>query len=197
MKFSRIGTNEDLMIVGIGDASFKSDDKAVGGVLLFLTNTSMTRAAPIYWKSKTISRVCYSSKDVETINISKMMDDAVYAARQVETLYFGDYRKRIKVRLFTDSEATLESIASSKQIERKTLRLTVVDLKERLVDRNIFSYSWLPTKNMWADMMTKEMQLPPALEDVFLKNDLDLPQPLVNEVRAVGTEIRMKNISNR
>ena len=137
MKFSRIGPKDDLMIVGIGDTSFKSDDKAVGGVLLFLTNTNMSRAALIHWKSKTISRVCYSSKDVETINISKMMDDAVYAARQVETLYFGDYRKRIKVRLFTDSEATLESIASSKRIERKTLRLTVVDLKERLVDGDI------------------------------------------------------------
>ena len=75
------------------------------------------------------------------------------------------------MRLFTDSEATLESIASSKQIERKTLRLTVVDLKERLVDGDVFSYSWLPTKNIWADMMTKEMQLPSALEDVFLKNN--------------------------
>ena len=64
------------------------------------------------------------------INITKMMEDAVFAARQVEMLMFGDYWKRIKVRLFTDSEATLESIASSKQIkqiERKTLRLTVVD----------------------------------------------------------------------
>ena len=186
-----------MIILGIWDASFKSDDKAVGGVLLFLTNKSMTRAALIYWKSKTISRVCYSSKDAETINISKMRDDAIYAARQVETLYFGDYRKRIKVRLFTNSKATLESIASSKQIERKTLRLTVVDLKERLVDGDIFSYSWLPTKNMWADMMTKEMQLPPALEDVFLKNDLNLPQPLVNKVKAVGMEIRMINIRNR
>ena len=110
---------------------------------------------------------------------------------------FGDYRKRMKVRLFTDSEATQELIASSKQIERKTLRLTVVDLKERLVDGDIFSYSWLPTKNMWADMMTKEMQLPPALENVFLKNDLSLPSPLVNEVKAVGTEICMVNIRNR
>ena len=54
---------------------------------------------------------------MDTINIAKMIDDAVYAARQVERLYFGDYRNRIKVRLFTDSEATLESIASSKQIE--------------------------------------------------------------------------------
>ena len=93
------------------------DDKAIGGVLLFLSNSSRTKAAPIYWKSKTISRVCYSSKDAETINISKMMEDAIFAARQLEILMFGDYRKRMKVRLFIDSEATLESIASSKHIE--------------------------------------------------------------------------------
>ena len=80
----------------------------------------MTRARPIYWKSKTISRVCYSSKDAETINIAKMMEDAVFAVRQEKILIFGEYRRRIKVRLFTDSEATLESIASLKQIERKT-----------------------------------------------------------------------------
>ena len=84
---------------------------------------------------------------------------------------------------------TLESMASSKQIERKTLRMTVVDLKERLVDGNIYPYSWLPTKYMWADMMTKEMKIPQALEDVIMKNVMDLPKPLVNKVKAVGTEI--------
>ena len=77
LKFSRIGPKEDLMIVGIGDASFNSDEKVVGGVMLFLSNSSMTRAAPIYWKSKTISRVCYSSKDAETINVATMMEDAI------------------------------------------------------------------------------------------------------------------------
>ena len=164
---------------------------------MVLTNEEMIRAAPIYLKSKTIARVFYSSKDAETINISKMMDDAIYAARQIETLYFGDYKRRIKVRLFTDSEPTLELIASSKQVERKTLRPTIVDLKERLVDRDIHSYSWLPTQDMLADVMTKEMHLPQALENVFLKNEFSLPQPLVNEVKAVGTEIRMINIRNR
>ena len=109
LRFSRIGPKDDLIVVGIGDASFKAEYKAVGGVLLFLSNSSMTRAAPIYWKSKTISRVCYSSKDAETINISKMMEDAIFAARQLEILMFGDFKKRMKVRLFTDSEATLES----------------------------------------------------------------------------------------
>ena len=101
------------------------------------------------------------------------------------------------MRLLMDLEATLESIASLKQVERITLRFTVVDLKERLVDGDVFSYSWLPTKDMGADMMTKEMQLPSALDNVFLKNVGDLPQPLINEVRAVGTEIRMTNIRNR
>ena len=101
------------------------------------------------------------------------------------------------MRLFTDSEPTLESIASSRQVERKTLRPTIVDLKERLVDRDIHSHSWLPTKDMLADVLTKEMCLPQALEGVFLKNDFNLPQPLVNEVKAVGTEIRMVNIRNR
>ena len=101
------------------------------------------------------------------------------------------------MRLFTDSEPTLESIASSKQVERKTLRPKIVYLKERFVDKDIFSYSYLPTKDMWADVMTKEMHLPLALEDVFLKNDLSLPQPLINEVKAVGADIRMTNIKNR
>lgn len=46
-------------------------------------------------------------------------------------------------------------------------------------------------------MMTKEMKLPLSLEDVILKNVMDLPKPLVNEVRAVGMEICMTNIRNR
>ena len=125
------------------------------------------------------------------------MDDTIFAARQIETLYYGDYKRRIKIRLFTDSEPTLESIVSSRQVERKTLRPTILDLKERLVDNDIQSYSWLPTQDMLADVLTKEMCLPQALESVFLKNEFSLSQPLVNEVKAVGTEIRMVNIRNR
>ena len=36
-------------------------------------------------------------------------------------------KERMEVRLFTDSEPTLESIASSRQVERKTLRHTIMD----------------------------------------------------------------------
>ena len=68
-------------------------------------------------------------------------------------------------------------IASSKQIERKILRLTVTDLKERLLEGDIYSYLWLSMEDMWADILTKEMHLLQQLEDVFLKNILNLPRP--------------------
>ena len=86
---------------------------------------------------------------------------------------------------------------SLRQVERKTLRPTILDLKERLIDKDIQSYSWLPTQDMLADVLTKEMPIPQALEDVILKNRMSLSQPLVNEVKAVETEVRMVNIRNR
>ena len=48
MKFSRIGLKEDLIIVGIRDVSFEIEEKAVGGVLLFLSNSNMTKVSLIY-----------------------------------------------------------------------------------------------------------------------------------------------------
>ena len=54
VKYEHIGEKDNIMIVGIGDASLKTGDKAVGGVMLFLTNSLMTRASPIYWKAKQI-----------------------------------------------------------------------------------------------------------------------------------------------
>ena len=52
LRFEKIGVREDLSVIGIVDASFKAQDKAVGGIVLFLSIKEMTRAAPIFWKSK-------------------------------------------------------------------------------------------------------------------------------------------------
>ena len=88
IRFSRIGDKEDLIVLGMGDTSFKVDEKAVGGIILFLSNTAMTCAVLIFWKSKTLVRVRYSSKDAETINLVRMMEDAVFASRQLDFLFF-------------------------------------------------------------------------------------------------------------
>ena len=56
---------------------------------------------------------------------------------------------------------------------------------------------------LYADNMTiminttKKTTVRTAMKKGFLKNEFSLPHPLVNEVKAVGTEIRMVNIRNR
>ena len=72
-----------------------------------------------------------------------MIDELVYMATHVEILLYGDYRKRMDVRILTDSELTLESIASTKQKERKGLRMVVQEMKDKLRDGEIDSSMYL------------------------------------------------------
>ena len=67
---------------------------------------------------------------------------------QLEQMLYGDVLRRIPICLFTDSESTLESVTSSKQIVTKTLRTVIMDLKERLLSGEITSIAWLLTRNM-------------------------------------------------
>ena len=48
IKYEWIGDKEDLILVGIGDASYKQDDKVIGGIFLFLSNSSMNQASLIF-----------------------------------------------------------------------------------------------------------------------------------------------------
>ena len=46
-----------------------------------IADDKMTAASPIMWKSKQIERVCHSSKDAETLAMSKLLDEVVYIVR--------------------------------------------------------------------------------------------------------------------
>ena len=141
--------------------------------------------------------MCHSSKDAETLAVTKLIDELVYIARQVEILLFGDYRKRMPVRIMTDSEPTLESIASTKQIERKGLRVTVQEMKEKLLEGEIESYQWLSTKEMWADGLTKEMEMAEGLRRLLKEGKCEIVKEEVNKVVCENEEIKMLNIRNQ
>ena len=117
--YGKLGEREKLQVAGIVDASYKTDDKSIGGMIIVLANEDMTKASPLMWKAKQIDRVCHSSKDAETLAMTKIIDELVYMARHVEILLYGNYKRRMNVRIITDSEPTLESIASTRQIDRK------------------------------------------------------------------------------
>ena len=156
VKFSVIGRKEDLVIHAVGDASYKCDAPSIGGNLIMLGNRNSTRVSPLYWKSKQIQNVCHSAKEAETRNILKNVDLAVYLSAQLSLLLFGESESKIPVKVYTDSKPLLDSIASSKQVEQKLLRNTMTDLKKKLEVGDVASYSWIETKAMTADVLTKE-----------------------------------------
>jgi len=84
--YGRVGDKESLQVIGVVDASYKSDEKSIGGMLVMIVDERMTVASPLMWKSKQIERVCHSSKDAETLAMSKLLDEVIYIARQVEIL---------------------------------------------------------------------------------------------------------------
>ena len=74
------------------------------------------------------------------------------------------------VKLFTDSRPLLESIGSTKQVDERLMRNVITDLKEKLMDGQVESYSWLNTKNMVADIMTKEGVDNNAISQILIEN---------------------------
>ena len=104
-----MASHDQLQILGIGDASYKCDDKSVGGNFVLLGDMKNKKCSPMFWKSKQISRTAHSSKDAETLNMSKLVDDSVSLARQVEMLLHGAHNGVIPVKLYTDSAVLIHT----------------------------------------------------------------------------------------
>ena len=58
--------------------------------------------------------------------------------------------------------------------------MTVRELKDRLQEGEIERYAWLPTEQILADVLTKEMRIPSGLEKVLSENEMDLPNCHIN-----------------
>ena len=65
--YGRVVGRDRLQLIGIGDASFKWDDKAVGVVILYLAEQDFERLSLIYWKTKEIERVCHALKETKAL----------------------------------------------------------------------------------------------------------------------------------
>ena len=72
VKFTKVGSRDELMLYGIGDASYKSDGSSV-----LVGSRRSEDVNTIYWKMKVFYKVCHLPKAMETRNISKLVDCAV------------------------------------------------------------------------------------------------------------------------
>ena len=100
-----------------------------------------------------------------------ILDDSQFYAGQIEQLLYGKRKKRLPIKLYTDSKPLLESISSTHQVEEKLLRNSITDMKDSLYENRVTSFSWLDgEKDMVADVMTKECKDNQDLSDIVLKN---------------------------
>ena len=65
------------------------------------------------------------------------------------------------------------------------------------MEEEIKSYQWLSTKEMWADGLTKEMEMAEGLRKLLKAGKCMIMKQEVNKVVCENEEIKMLNIRNR
>ena len=85
------------------------------------------------------------------------MDDAIYFTRLVKEIYNGvESSDQIPVIVYTDSKPTIESIYSTRQVERKTVHHVIQSMKDALDRGEVSKFKYVNTKEMLADILTKD-----------------------------------------
>ena len=87
----------------------------------------------LFQKSKNLQNVCHSSKEAKTGNMLNLMDETLYQASIIEQVLFN-IKKKVEVKIVTDSKTLIDSIASFKKVESKMMREVLADRKEKLVE---------------------------------------------------------------
>ena len=70
-------------------------------------------------------------------------------------------------------------------------------MTEKLIKADVRSYQWIPTKEMWSDGMTKEMEMAEGLRKLLQTESCEMKKEEVNKVIYENDEIKMVNIRNR
>ena len=158
VTFKRIRMLEEIKIIAMSDGSFRSVDKkvrSVEGRLIFLSDG--VNASLLEWEARKIPQVCESTKTAETRAADKAMDDAIYFARLVKEIYNGvESSDQIPVIVYMDSKPTIESIYFRRQVERKTVCHVIQSMNDVLDRGNVSKFKYVNTKEMLADILTKD-----------------------------------------
>ena len=160
VQFGHIGNFEDLKILTFTDASHltvEEKSKGVSGKIIFLSNKNESLVSPLHWKSKTIVQACTSAKAAETRAAYASCDDTVGLARSINEMYTGRRgESQIETTLKSDSQSLKDTLYSTKQIEEKMLRPTILALKQMLFRKQIGRFDWVESRECLADVLTKK-----------------------------------------
>ena len=190
--YGDIGNPDDCIIYGFTDASFTPGEKATSGQMIFLGNTKNDKVVPLLWKTKLVAKACRSPKDAETITLGTCADLSIFAGQQLEEVLFGVKNgSRFKSILFSDSDSSLKSIVSSKQVERRYLRSDVHIMKQFIEQKLIDKIVWIGDSHMIADILTKDKSDKIGLDEMMRDSRLRAVMNRENYIFHDGRDYKM------
>ena len=110
-------------------------------------------------------------KDAKTIVLDILIDQVIDFRRQVEELMY-DGKKMVEAKVVTDSLATVESVASTKQVERRQLRNVVQAVQQNLEWKEVHKLCWVQDEYNVAVVLTKERRGKIGLDELMGANKL-------------------------
>ena len=192
VHYKNIGNPEDCVIYGFTDASFTPGEKATSGQLVLLGNSKNDRVVPLLWKTKLVAKACRSPKDAETITLGTCADLTIFVAHQLEEILTGVKNgSKYKSILFSDSDSSLKSIVSSKQVERRYLRSDVAILKQFIEEKMIDKIVWIDDPHQIADLLTKDKCDKIGLDEMMRDGRLRIVTNRSNYIYHDGRDYKM------
>ena len=140
----------------LGNIDENGMTKSMIGFIIVIADTK-GNFNPIHWKSKIIDKVTPDIKTAETVALETALDDAIYITKVLSEMYTGDINTfRLPIVINEDSKSLVESLASTKKVKRKTMRLVISSIQQSIDDGTISDVIHVSTKDQLADIFTKK-----------------------------------------
>lgn len=130
------------------------EERSTSGYMLLLRGEGDS-CAPISWSSNRIQKVVCSALGAEIMSMQVGIEEATFMREVFEEL-LGKKKRSMRLNVLTDSKSLVEAIHGYKPISNKRLRMNMEIIKQALQEKEVDDVSWVPTKEMIADVLTKK-----------------------------------------
>ena len=170
----------EAAVVAVHDASFSNESgmKSQQGYMMFMSQkSSLGSGGPVHfldWSSSTIKRVVRSTLAAESASASKAFDRAVYCRALLSECMLGpkarsmrwtDMVQSVPMLFLSDCRSMVEHIKKTgASTDEKRVAMDLADLRHGIDNGDIIS--WMPTRKMVADCLTKHLTLDEEIEAI-------------------------------
>ena len=161
IKFSHLGNIDNLHIKVFPDASLGNMEenlecKSVMGSFIALSNDE-SEINPLNWKAKVIEKVAPDIKTAETLALENSIDDAIYLSKMISEIYTGKIdENKIPLVVYEDSKSLVQSIYSTKKVKRKSMRVVVSTIQQRIKNGDVKDIHHIKSEDQLGDAFTKK-----------------------------------------